>query len=64
MQKIAAEYLNETHQIKPGDRLHRLVALLIDTHLDDLTEQRIKDIERHVESWRWMNAAGERVDRN
>lgn len=62
-QKISAEFANETFRIKPGDRFHRLIALLTDNHYDDVTDQRIEDLERHVESWRWMNAAGERVDR-
>jgi hypothetical protein len=61
-QKIAAEYLNETLSVEPGNRLHRLVALLFDTWYDDLTDERIAELERHVESFRWMNASAERVD--
>lgn len=62
MQKIADEYLNRTHQIKPGDRLHRLFALLADTYYDDLSDQRIEELEHQVEGFRWMNAAGQRLD--
>jgi|TARA_R110001583_G_scaffold32107_10_gene110090 hypothetical protein len=61
-QKIAAEYLNETLSVEPGNRLHRLVALLFDTWYDDLTDERIAELEQHVESFRWMNASAERVD--
>jgi hypothetical protein len=61
-QKIAQEYLNETLKLRPGDRLHRLVAMLFDTYYDDLTEDRIAELEAHVEQFRWMNAAGQRVD--
>jgi hypothetical protein len=62
MQRIAPEYANDRITFEPGERLHRLVALLCDTNYDDLTDARIADLEASVESWRWMNAAGERVD--
>lgn len=63
MQKIAPEYLNKTIRIEPGNRLHRLAAMLVDTWCDDLTDERIAELERHVESFRWMNASAERIDR-
>lgn len=58
---IDAEYLNSELTVRPGDRLHRLVAMLFDTHYDDLTDQRIADLEEHVAQFRWMNASGKRV---
>jgi hypothetical protein len=58
---IAPEYLNERLTLKPGDRLHRLVAMLFDTYIDDLTDQRIVELEAHVAQFRWWNAAGERI---
>jgi hypothetical protein len=58
---IADEYANKPITLAPGSRLHRLVALLFDTHYDDLTDERIKELEEHAQSWRWMNAAGRRV---
>jgi len=61
-QKIAAEYLNGTLSVEPGNRLHRLVALLFDTWYDDLTDERIAELERQVETFRWMNASAERID--
>ncbi len=61
MQQIAADYANAELKVRPGDRLHRLMALLFDTYFDDLSEERIAELERSVESWRWMNAAGQRV---
>jgi hypothetical protein len=60
-QSIAPEYLNEKLELKPGDRLHRLVAMLFDTYYDDLTDERLAELERQVETFRWMNAAGNRV---
>lgn len=62
MQKIADEYLRSTLTIEPGNRLHRLVALLIDTWYDTLTDERIAELESRVESFRWLNANAERVD--
>jgi hypothetical protein len=62
MQRIDDEYLNGELKLSPGSRLHRLVAMLFDTYYDDLTEQRIAELEEHVAQFRWMNAGGKRVD--
>jgi hypothetical protein len=61
MQRIAPEYANSDLTVKPGSRLHRIVALLFDTHYDDLTEARIAEIEHSIETWRWCDAAGRRT---
>jgi len=61
MQYIDPEYLNNKLEVKPGSRLHRLVAMLFDTYYDDLTEARIAELEEHVARFRWMNASGKRV---
>jgi len=61
MQYIDPEYLNNKLEVKPGSRLHRLVAMLFDTYYDDLTEARIAELEEHVAKFRWMNASGKRV---
>jgi hypothetical protein len=58
---IDPEYLNKNLTLKPGNRLHRLVAMLFDTYIDDLTDQRIAELEEHVAQFRWWNAAGERI---
>lgn len=61
MQPIAPEYENSELKVKPGDRLHRIVALLFDTYYDDMTDL-IPEIEHMIEARRWCNAAGKRVD--
>lgn len=61
MQYIDPEYLNSELKVQPGSRLHRLVAMLFDTCIDDLTEARIAELEEHVAQFRWMNASGKRV---
>jgi hypothetical protein len=61
-QLIAPEYADARLDVRPGDRLHRLVAMLFDTYCDDLSDERIAELERQVESFRWMNAAGQRLD--
>jgi len=61
MQPIQDEYMCDL-KVEVGTRLHRLVAMLFDTYYDDLTDEHIADLERQVESFRWMNAAGERID--
>jgi peptidoglycan/xylan/chitin deacetylase (PgdA/CDA1 family) len=60
MQKIAPEYANAELTVRPGDRLHRIVALLFDTYYDDVTDH-IAEIERSIEAWRWCAADGKRV---
>ena len=60
-QTVATEYANERFVIEPGSRLHRLVSIIADTYVDDVTAERIEELEKQVESWRWMNAAGERL---
>lgn len=62
MSRIAPEYLNDKLTVEPGDRLHRLVAMLFDTYIDDLTDERIAELEAHVAQFRWCNANGKRVD--
>ncbi|TCN30293.1 hypothetical protein [Sinorhizobium americanum] len=44
--------------IEPKDRLHRLVARLLDTHIDDLTDDAIDRIERQVDDLRLTHADG------
>lgn len=62
MQNIADEYASATFTITPGERLHRIVALLFDTYFDDLTDARIAEIEQFIERFRWCDANGKRVD--
>lgn len=61
MQPIAPEYEFSELKVKPGDRLHRIVALLFDTYYDDLTDF-IPELERQIEARRWCNADGKRID--
>jgi len=63
MQKIADDYMLATFTIIPGERLHRIMALLHDTYFDDLTDARITEIEQFIERFRWCNADGQRVDK-
>lgn len=64
MKPIASEYLNETFEVRPGDRLHRLMARLSDTHYDDLSEERIEELEHKIDEWRWMHANADRFGRS
>jgi hypothetical protein len=56
LKPVAAEYLERRYESKPGDRLHRLIARLCDTYYDDLSDERIEQLERQVDEWRWMHA--------
>lgn len=60
---IAPEYADAPITLKPfSSRLHRLVAILCDTYYDDLTDDRIAQLEGLAQSWRWMGADGRRLD--
>ncbi|MCW2276339.1 hypothetical protein GJ654_18610 [Rhodoblastus acidophilus] len=59
---ISPEYADAQIVSKPGERLHRLFAMLCDTWIDDLSLERIHQLEEFIISWRWMNARGERMD--
>ncbi len=61
MDRIAPKYANQKLTLEPGSRLHRLVSILFDTYYDDLTDDRIRQLEHLALSWRWMSADGERV---
>ncbi len=61
--RIAPEYLHADFRVRPGDRLHRLIAMLHDTYFDVLSDERLADLEEELVRFRWMNAAGERLDR-
>jgi len=61
MKPISSEYLTQTFEVKPGDRLHRLIARMADTYFDDLSDDRIEALEQFVDDWRWMNASGTRL---
>lgn len=56
LKPVSPEYLCTTHVLKPGDRLHRLFCRLADTYYDDLSDERIEELEQHCDEWRWMHA--------
>lgn len=60
---ISADYANSKIEIEPDSRLHRLVAMLVDTWYDDLTDDRISELEQKVAEFRWMDSTGKRLDR-
>ncbi len=62
LKPVADEYLREAHLLEPGQRLHRLVARLFDTYYDDLTESRIIEVERLVDTFRFTHADGTRLE--
>lgn len=60
---VADDYMRDVIHLKPGDRLHRLVARLADTYYDDLTDDRIVELERLADTFRITHADGSRIDR-
>lgn len=63
LKPVADEYMRDEISLKPGDRLHRLVARLFDTYYDDLSDDRIIELEALADSFRITHASGQRLDR-
>lgn len=62
MKPIDPEYMLATLSLEPGNRLHRLVARLFDTYIDDLTEELIEELERVLDERRICHASGRRFE--
>jgi hypothetical protein len=61
LKPVDETYLRDELRLRPGNRLHRLVARLFDTYIDDLSDERIVEIERMVDTVRITNASGRRL---
>lgn len=61
LKPVDAKYLRDAIRLKPGDRLHRLVARLSDTYIDDLSDARIIELERLADTFRLTGADGRRL---
>jgi hypothetical protein len=53
----------ESITIREGDRLWPLMEMISDTHIDDLSEERIQELVAMVDSWRITTADGKRINR-
>jgi hypothetical protein len=62
LKPVAREYMEADHRVRPGDRLHRLIARMADTWIDDLSDDRILDLEQMVDGWRLTHADASRFD--
>jgi hypothetical protein len=60
LKPVGDEYLRDVIRLAPGDRLHRLVARLADTYIDDLTDDRIVELELLADTFRITHADGKR----
>lgn len=60
LKPIDETYARSQIVLRPGDRLHRVVQRLADTYIDDLTDDRILEVERLIDSYRLTHASGER----
>ncbi len=63
LKPVADEYLRDEIRLEPGkSRLHRLVARLFDTYIDDLTDERIIELEQLADTFRITHASGTRFN--
>ncbi|RVC47599.1 hypothetical protein EN781_00235 [Mesorhizobium sp. M4A.F.Ca.ET.090.04.2.1] len=60
LKPVAEDYLRDEIHLRPGSRLHRLVARLADTYIDDLSDERIIELERLADTFRITHADGSR----
>ena len=60
LKPIDDTYLGAAIRLTPGDRLHRLLARLADTYIDDLSDDRIVELERLADTFRITHADGKR----
>lgn len=60
---IDPDYTMLDHMIGRQSRLHRLICRMLDTYIDDLTDERIEEIERLVDTYRITHANGARINR-
>jgi hypothetical protein len=62
LKPIDEAYLQDELRLVPErSRLHRLVARLFDTHIDDLTDERIVQLEQLADTFRITHADGSRL---
>ncbi len=61
LKPIDDSYMRDQITLVPGkSRLHRLVARLVDTYIDDLSDDRIVELERLADTFRLTHADGSR----
>jgi hypothetical protein len=60
LKPIDNTYLRDVIRLAPGDRLHRLIARLADTYIDDLSDESIVELEQLADTFRITHADGKR----
>jgi hypothetical protein len=60
LKPIDPEYLRVALSVQPSGRLHRLIARLFDTYIDDLPDGMIDEIEAKIDERRICHADGSR----
>lgn len=63
LKPIDEAYLRDVIRLAPEQRLHRLFARLCDTYIDDLTDERIVELEQLADLFRITHANGQRFRR-
>lgn len=58
LKPVSSIFMDRALELSPGDRLHRLVARLHDSHIDDLTDEAIEALEVLADDWRLTDASG------
>lgn len=53
----------DTYTVREGDRIWPLIDMIRNTWIDDLSDDRIQELVRLVDSWRITDAEGRRINR-
>jgi len=55
--------MKESIAIREGDRLWPLMELIRHTHIDDLSDDRLRQVEALIDGWRITDEEGRRIER-
>jgi len=55
--------MRESYTVREGDRIWPLIQLIRNTHIDDLSSERLLQLQYLVDSWRSTDAEGRPLDR-
>ena len=55
--------IRDSYRIDEGDKLWPLVQMVRNTHYDDLTEDRVQQLVKLIDSWRITDSDGKRIVR-
>lgn len=56
--------MRDSYTVREGDRIWPIIDIIRNTWIDDLTDERIQEVVRLLDSYRLTDADGKRIVRN